>query len=153
LIRVIDIETTGIDPASDAIIEIASVDMVRGGGITNAMGTLVRPGKPIPPGASAIHHIIDDDLKDAPPLSEVIDRFKGADANVAHNCGSRTASLPPRASSSAPGSALTNAPCASGLSSTATAIKSCATRSAGRRPSLALTAARSHRIAPLSTWW
>jgi DNA polymerase III epsilon subunit-like protein len=63
LIRVIDIETTGIDPATDAIIEIASVDMVRGGGITNAMGTLVRPGKPIPPGASAIHHIIDEDLR------------------------------------------------------------------------------------------
>jgi DNA polymerase III epsilon subunit-like protein len=66
LIRVIDIEPTGIDPASDAIIEIASVDMVRGGGITNAMGTLVRPGKTIPPGASAIHHFIDEDLKDAP---------------------------------------------------------------------------------------
>ena len=66
MIRVIDIETTGIDPAADAIIEIASVDMVRGGGITNAMDTLVRPGKPIPPGASAIHHIIDEDLKDAP---------------------------------------------------------------------------------------
>jgi DNA polymerase III epsilon subunit-like protein len=31
LIRVIDIETLGIDPATDAIIEIASVDMVRGG--------------------------------------------------------------------------------------------------------------------------
>jgi len=50
------------------------------------MGTLVRPGKPIPPGASAIHHIIDDDLKDAPPLNEAIDRFKGADVYVAHNC-------------------------------------------------------------------
>ena len=69
MIRVIDIETTGIDPAADAIIEIASVDMVRGGGITNAMDTLVRPGKPIPPGASAIHHIIDEDLNDAPPLA------------------------------------------------------------------------------------
>jgi exodeoxyribonuclease X len=87
LIRVVDIETTGLDPASDAIIEIASVDMVRGGGITNAMDTLVRPGRPIPPGASAIHHIIDEDLKDAPLLLEVIDRFKGADVYVAHNCG------------------------------------------------------------------
>ena len=58
LIRVIDIETTGTDPASDAIIEIASVDMVRGGGITNPIDTLVRPGKPIPPGASAVHHIV-----------------------------------------------------------------------------------------------
>jgi exodeoxyribonuclease X len=86
LIRVIDIETTGIDPAADAIIEIASVDMVRGGGITNAMDTLVRPGRTIPPGASAIHHIIDEDLKDALLFAEVIERFKGADAYVAHNC-------------------------------------------------------------------
>src|SRR5262249_61010697 len=66
LIRVIDIETTGTDPASDAILEIASVDLVRGGGITNAMDTLVRPGKPIPPGASAVHHIVDEDVQRAP---------------------------------------------------------------------------------------
>lgn len=62
MIRVIDIETTGIDPGTDAIIEIASVDMVRDGGITNAMDTLVRPTKPIPPGASAVHHIVDEDV-------------------------------------------------------------------------------------------
>jgi DNA polymerase III epsilon subunit-like protein len=60
-----DIETTGIDPATDAIIEIASVDMVRDG-ITNAMDTLVRPTKPIPPGASAVHHIVDEDVANAP---------------------------------------------------------------------------------------
>src|SRR5262245_56681097 len=86
LIRVIDIETTGIDPASDAIIEIASVDMVRGGGITNAMDTLVRPAKPIPPGASAIHHLIDEDVQNAPMLADVIERFTGADFYIAHNC-------------------------------------------------------------------
>jgi exodeoxyribonuclease X len=86
LIRVIDIETTGIDPATSEIIEIASVDMVRGGGITNAMDTLVRPTKPIPPAASAIHHIVDEDVKDAPPFSDVIARFTGADFYVAHNC-------------------------------------------------------------------
>jgi DNA polymerase III epsilon subunit-like protein len=51
--RVIDIETIGTDPATDAIIEIAGVDMVPDGGITNAMDTLVRSAKPIPP-ASAI---------------------------------------------------------------------------------------------------
>ena len=86
MIRVIDIETTGIDPVNDAIIEIASVDMVQGGGITNPMDTLVRPGKPIPPGASAVHHIIDEDVRTAPLLQEVIDRFRGADFYVAHNC-------------------------------------------------------------------
>ena len=41
MIRVIDIETSGIDLAASEIIEIASVDMVRGGGITNPMDTLV----------------------------------------------------------------------------------------------------------------
>lgn len=86
MIRVIDIETTGIDPATSEIIEIASVDMVRGGGITNAMDTLVRPANPIPPGASAIHHIVDEDVKDAPSLGDVAHRFKGADFYVAHNC-------------------------------------------------------------------
>ena len=86
MIRVIDIETTGIDPATDAIIEIASVDMVREGGITNAMDTLVRPGKPIPPGASAVHHIVDEDVQSAPNLSDVVDPFRGADYYVAHNC-------------------------------------------------------------------
>jgi hypothetical protein len=48
LIRVIDGRDNRIDPATDAIIEIASIDMVRRG-ITNAMGTLVRPGKPTRP--------------------------------------------------------------------------------------------------------
>ena len=86
MIRVIDIDTTGIDPGTDAIIEIASVDMVRDGGITNAMDTLVRPSKPIPPGASAVHHIVEEDVANAPAFGEVIDRFKGADFYVAHNC-------------------------------------------------------------------
>jgi hypothetical protein len=75
-----------IDPATDAIIEIASVDMVRGGGITNAIDTLVRPTKAIPPSASAIHHIIDEDVQNAPQLGDVIERFRGADYYVAHNC-------------------------------------------------------------------
>src|SRR5262245_29842313 len=50
--RVIDIETTGIDKATDAIIEIASVDLVRGGGVANARSTYVAPGRQISPVAS-----------------------------------------------------------------------------------------------------
>jgi DNA polymerase III epsilon subunit-like protein len=68
LIRVIDVETTWTDFATDEIIEIASADLVRGGGITNAMDTLVRPSRPIPPGASAVHHLIDADVQNAPLL-------------------------------------------------------------------------------------
>jgi DNA polymerase III epsilon subunit-like protein len=55
-VRCIDIETTGIDPAKDAVVEIASVDLLREGGITNQQGTLVRPSVPVPPEASAVHH-------------------------------------------------------------------------------------------------
>jgi exodeoxyribonuclease X len=83
-IRVIDIESTGLDPKTEAIVEIASVDMVKGGGITNAMQTFVAPGRPIPAGASAVHHIVDEDVAGAPSLAEAIERFRGADAYVAH---------------------------------------------------------------------
>ena len=48
--------------------------------------TLVQPGKPVSPAASAIHHLIDADLKAAPALADVVQRFVGADAYVAHNC-------------------------------------------------------------------
>ena len=85
MIRVIDIESTGTDPDADAIIEIASVDMVKGGGVTNRMQTLVDPGRPIPATASAVHHIIDADVKGAPKLQDAIRQFKGADFFVAHN--------------------------------------------------------------------
>jgi DNA polymerase III epsilon subunit-like protein len=43
-LRIIDIETTGIDPASDAIIEIASVALLKDGTITNQRSTLVQSG-------------------------------------------------------------------------------------------------------------
>ena len=71
MIRVLDIETTGLDPAKDAICEIASVDMVKGGGVTNRMSTFVNPGRPIPPSASAIHHILDEDVKGAPAFRDI----------------------------------------------------------------------------------
>jgi exodeoxyribonuclease X len=46
----------------------------------------VQPGTPVSPAASAIHHLIDADLKGAPALENVIEKFAGADAYVAHNC-------------------------------------------------------------------
>jgi exodeoxyribonuclease X len=71
---------------SASVAALALRAFTSGSGIANAMHTLVRPGKPIPPGASAIHHLIDEDAQSAPQLAEVIDRFKGADFHVAHNC-------------------------------------------------------------------
>jgi exodeoxyribonuclease X len=52
------------------------------GTIANQQSTLVRPGIPVPPESSAVHHLIDEDLAGAPPLMEL---FKDADAYVAHN--------------------------------------------------------------------
>ena len=75
-LRCIDIETTGTDPATDAIVEIASVDLQRDGTITNQRVTLVSPGIPVPPEASAVHHLIDADLAGAPRLEQVIERSR-----------------------------------------------------------------------------
>lgn len=84
-IRVIDIETTGIDATKDAIVEIASVDLTANGEIKNPMGERVNPGRPIPAVASAIHHIIDADVEGMPALADVFAKFDDADAYIAHN--------------------------------------------------------------------
>ena len=113
-IRCIDIETTGIDPENDAVVEIASVDILREGGITNRQETLVRPSIAVPPESSAVHHLIDADLADALPIEQVIDRFKGADAYVAHNCAFEAVVSRASIWARQRGSARTSAPCASG---------------------------------------
>jgi exodeoxyribonuclease X len=138
LIRVIDIETTGTDPANDAIIEIASVDLVRGGGITNAMDTLVRPGKPIPPRASAVHHIVDEDVANAPALAEVVDRFRGADFYVVHNCEFEASFFAAQGIELGPSICTYKWRSASGPTWRATAIRSCATRLSPWKLSLSL---------------
>lgn len=88
-IRLIDLETTGTDSAVDKICEIAALDLVRDSmGIVmpgKARQHLCNPGIPMPPQASAVHHLIDADLAHQPPLSAVIDEYRGADAYVAHN--------------------------------------------------------------------
>jgi exodeoxyribonuclease X len=85
MIRVIDIETTGTDPTSAAVVEIASVDVTADGAIINEQDDYVCPPHPIPPEASAVHHILDEDVAGMPTLLEVIPSFRGADAYVAHN--------------------------------------------------------------------
>ena len=58
MIRVVDIETTGLDPAVDRIVEIAvvGVDFERRS-YCKLYHSLVDPEIPIPPEASAVHHI------------------------------------------------------------------------------------------------
>lgn len=67
-----DLETTGTDPESDRIVELAAVR-------PGADETLLRryhPGRPIPPGATAVHGIADEDVADAPPFEEEAGRIQ-----------------------------------------------------------------------------
>jgi len=66
----IDTETTGRDPATDRIVEIACV-IWRGGMVVERKGWLVNPGRPIPKEAFDVHGISDDDVRDKPAFAEV----------------------------------------------------------------------------------
>jgi hypothetical protein len=53
MLRVIDIETTGTDPATDKICEIASADLSQTA-VTTCRSHVVNPGVTMPPQASAV---------------------------------------------------------------------------------------------------
>lgn len=86
IIRVFDLETTGFN-ATDEVVEIGVVDVIHasnGSAIDSSASALVRPTNPIPPQASAIHHITDDDVADAFPWCDLSPHFFDAygDGNV-----------------------------------------------------------------------
>ncbi len=85
----LDIETTGLEPSRDEIIEIG---LVRFGpdGETAALETLVNPGRPIPAHITELTGISDRDVATAPPLSAIrerVARFVGSSIIVGHNIG------------------------------------------------------------------
>jgi exodeoxyribonuclease X len=93
ILRVVDVETTG-KTAEAEVVEIAGVDVVPADPdrpIRGWSSALVKPTKPIPPEASAIHHITDEMVADAPPWAQVWPSFldqgpsAGVTAFVAHN--------------------------------------------------------------------
>ncbi len=70
-VALLDVETTGTDPANDRLIEIGIV-VGQGGQILERVGWLIHPGRPISAESTAIHGITDDDVRDAPPFSVVV---------------------------------------------------------------------------------
>ena len=73
---VLDTETTGMSPATGAaLVEIARVE-IEGGMLGDAWASLVRPGRPIPPDAIAVHGITDGMVADAPTPAEVAARLR-----------------------------------------------------------------------------
>ena len=83
----IDIETTGLDPARDAIIEIAAVRF-NGHRVEAEWSTLVNPGKPIPAFITQLTGITNEMVRNAPNLQDVLQEFAdfvGDDPVVGHN--------------------------------------------------------------------
>lgn len=85
---VLDLETTGKNPEEgDLPVEVAITWLDDANGRTS-FECLFNPGRPIPPEASAVHHITDGDVAEARPLpqpDEWIALLASADYIVAHN--------------------------------------------------------------------
>jgi DNA polymerase III subunit epsilon len=67
----IDTETTGRDPATDRVVEVACVRWERGQ-ITLRKSWLVNPGRAIPKEAFDVHGISDEAVKDAPAFAAIV---------------------------------------------------------------------------------
>jgi DNA polymerase III subunit epsilon len=71
----IDLETTGVNLGTDRIVEIAIVKILTDG-TKSLKRKLINPGIPIPKGASDVHGITDEMVKDAPAFKQVAQELK-----------------------------------------------------------------------------
>src|SRR3954470_10546590 len=84
---VIDLETTGSNPADDVITEIGAVKL-RGGECLGTLQTLVNPGRAIPPTITVLTGITEAMVTRAPRIETVLGTlvdFVGDAVIVAHN--------------------------------------------------------------------
>lgn len=71
----IDIESTGVNPYQDRIVEFTAIT-VNPDGSESCWTERINPGVPIPAAAYRVHHISDDDVKDKPKFSEFAPRIR-----------------------------------------------------------------------------
>ena len=71
----IDLETTGVNPGTDRIIEIAIVKLLPDG-TKSVKRRLLHPEMPIPKTSSDIHGITDEMVKDAPTFRQVANELR-----------------------------------------------------------------------------
>ena len=84
---VVDIETTGLDPLQDNMVEIACV-MVAKDRMIGEFSLLINPNRAIPDEVSKIHGIYDEDVSQACTIEEALARFEYFIGNLpllAHN--------------------------------------------------------------------
>ena len=74
-IAFIDLETTGVNPGSDRIVEIAIIK-VGVDGSKQVKRKLINPEMPIPQGAIAVHGISNEMVKDAPTFKQAANEIK-----------------------------------------------------------------------------
>lgn len=65
-----DLETTGVDVTNDHIVEISLIKVLPSGEEIEKTRR-INPGVPIPPEATAVHHITDEDVADAPTFKQI----------------------------------------------------------------------------------
>ncbi len=83
----IDVETTGLNPQRDRVVEVACV-IARGGRRLDTLTSLVDPECPIPATASAVHHLTDESVRGAPTIRALapwLTAFVADAVIVAHN--------------------------------------------------------------------
>lgn len=85
---VVDLETTGLSPTTDSILEVALVLTDAAGRIERSWSTLVDPGAGVDVGPTRIHGLVAEELIGAPGLDDVADLLVAdlaGRAVVAHN--------------------------------------------------------------------
>ncbi len=83
-LAVFDLETTGVDVERDRIVQIAVI-RVAPDGSRKTYESLVNPEQPIPPEATAVNGISDDDVREAPTFVQICAEVEAmfADADLA----------------------------------------------------------------------
>ena len=84
---VFDLETTGKNPDTCGIVEIAAI-RVENGEIVETFQSLVNPGMPIEKEAQKVHHISQADIEQSPKTKDIwadFIKFIGQDLLIAHN--------------------------------------------------------------------
>lgn len=74
-LAIIDLETTGVNPGTDRIVEIAIVKVLTDG-TRIVKRKLLNPEMPIPKGASDLHGITNEMVKDAPTFKQAAQELK-----------------------------------------------------------------------------